>query len=49
MLSLLLIIFFLCGIVPCNFVSAVCYSDGYAGGKNGDANGILAKDTDFSS
>lgn len=49
LLLLLLSISLVCCVVPCNHASAAGYSDGYAGGKNGDANGILAKGVDISS
>ena len=42
------IIVLLCGIVPCILFVGVGYSDGDTGGKNGDANGMLAKGTDIS-
>lgn len=48
-LSLLLTAALLCSIIPCNFVSAAGYADGYTGGRNGDNNGILAKGVDLSS
>lgn len=49
MLLILLTTVLICGLLPNHTVFAAGYTDGYAGGKNGDGNGILAKGIDISS